>query len=31
MMRRTMAEGDVLLEEALGKLREDRAARARVR
>jgi hypothetical protein len=31
MMRRTMAEGDELLEEALGKLREDRAARSRAR
>jgi hypothetical protein len=31
MMRRTMAEGDVLLEEALAKLREDRAARGRAR
>jgi hypothetical protein len=27
MMRRTMAEGDELLEEALAKLREDRGQR----
>jgi hypothetical protein len=31
MMRRTMAEGDELLEEALGKLREERAARSRAK
>jgi hypothetical protein len=28
MMRRTMAEGDVLLDEALAKLRDDRSARS---
>jgi hypothetical protein len=31
MMRRTMAEGDELLEEALAKLREERSARSRAR
>ena len=29
MMRRTMAEGDELLDEALGKLKEERTARSR--
>src|SRR5580698_4062352 len=31
MMRRTMAEGDELLDEALGKLRDERLARSRAR